>query len=395
MRSLSALVLAALAVTLAAPPPARAQVYPISVDGEECLTTGCRKIRWVGSAVAIGRSVAGKEVLVTAGHCLGTVGRTNLGIVKPIKTTKAVTLRVGLGTEWRAATIGQQSSEADGDLGLILLTLQPGDTIRAVDVAAVNAPPGTPCTMAGYPNGGNFRQKLVRVERYRNDGVALVLDDVAIPGDSGGAVLNDQGELVGIVSSTDDERFVRPPKNSYATPAETIRRFVTSVGGGMPTANGVPLQPQPQPAPQQQFAPPVQPLPQLPPAVPQYTSDPVLSDKVDKLATIVEGAKLAGQIGTGLATGNFVAVILAFVGIARLIHRVRTGSSATGPPTTPPAQPGVVLPNGQLAGYAYTYPGPAPAQPPPVAVAPTYDPAFVAAVAQAMAAQTPRPTAAA
>ena len=60
-----------------------------------------------------------------------------------------------------------------------------------------------------------------RISARRNDKGALVLDGVALGGDSGGPILNAHGELVGMTS----QRYVGSAV-SLAVPVEAIRDFV-------------------------------------------------------------------------------------------------------------------------------------------------------------------------
>jgi hypothetical protein len=177
-------VLAALAV-LVGTPGAMADVHPLRVVTQICENQGCQLMTAYGSAVSIGRLQAGREIFLTAAHCVA--GNTRR-------------IEVGINQKWHAASILARS-ENQADLALLSLDYS-GSPIRAARLADAPADLGTHATLTGFPQGGAFRRRLGTVIPHRFLEIDLVIDQPSLPGESGGGIFNAQGELVGIISAT-------------------------------------------------------------------------------------------------------------------------------------------------------------------------------------------------
>lgn len=102
------------------------------------------------------------------------------------------------------------------DLSLLVSRFAPGeaiDTTAAVSVANEHASAGMPVVSAGFGPIGSYRSVAGRVLGYARTGgtdgyETLVVSGAARPGDSGGPILNSQGELVAVLWGTDRTRIV-------------------------------------------------------------------------------------------------------------------------------------------------------------------------------------------
>jgi S1-C subfamily serine protease len=83
---------------------------------------------------------------------------------------------------------------------------------------------GTEICVAGFTLGQKqFHMQFGRIAARRSDDGALVLDSVILPGDSGGAIVNIKGELVGM-----SNQFYRGTGIGLAIPVEKVEDFVES-----------------------------------------------------------------------------------------------------------------------------------------------------------------------
>ena len=224
-RAAAALVLAALASE-----PAIGQVYPIRVVTKECAVVGCRLAEARGSAVAIGRHSPGKELLLTAGHCVrGNVTR----------------VEVGIGGAWYAAVVLGSALDGGQDLAVFGVNYS-GEPLRCAPVADADAPIGARLLVAGFPGGAGFRSREAAVAQHVYRDVDLVVNVPTLPGESGGGVFNERRELAGIISATGP---LPRPEHTLATGAKRIRAFLEKAVGGVPECR--PAQPaadEPQPS---------------------------------------------------------------------------------------------------------------------------------------------------
>jgi S1-C subfamily serine protease len=81
---------------------------------------------------------------------------------------------------------------------------------------------GSELAVAGYLLGSKgLHVQFGRIAAKRSDDDALVMDGVALPGDSGGAVIDAQGRLIGMTNA-----YYRGTAVGLAVPVEMVRDFV-------------------------------------------------------------------------------------------------------------------------------------------------------------------------
>ena len=195
--------------------PVFGQVYPIRVVTKECTLAGCRLAEGRGSAVAIGSHYPGKQLFLTAGHCVrGSVTR----------------VEVGIGTRWHAAVVLGSTLENGHDLAVLGVNYS-GESLKCVAVAGAEAAVGARVLVAGFPGGESFRRREALVAQHAYRDVDLVVNVPTVPGESGGGVFNGRGEVVGIISATGP---LPRPEHTLATGARRIRGFLEQAVGGVP-----------------------------------------------------------------------------------------------------------------------------------------------------------------
>ena len=183
------------------------QPYSVKVTATAC------GIVTDGSAVAIG----GSRVLTTA-H--GVTGATD--VVATINT----------GEQLQASVVA-----LDPKLDLAVVSIEGWTS----DPAPMNdAAPGAEVATFGYPGGGGLAitpggiQQIASSKGRDIYDKATALRTVAVlasklaSGDTGGAVLNDVGEVVGLAFAVAPDR----PSTAYAAPTAVIRTFLADVDGG-------------------------------------------------------------------------------------------------------------------------------------------------------------------
>lgn len=143
--------------------------------------------------------------VLTAAHCVATDSGTRLDITVAGRDAAVVRYNRLL------------------DLAVLRVTPKHGDV--AVELAERTPDLGTEVGVVGYAFG--YKQAVVSVGR-----IALVLDDdqqqmrvdiTAIPGESGGALLDDQGRLVGMTSGI---FYIGPSHLGSFVRVEDIREYV-------------------------------------------------------------------------------------------------------------------------------------------------------------------------
>lgn len=97
-------------------------------------------------------------------------------------------------------------------------------TEQAMSLAAATPPIGTPVAMAGFFLGAkNLHVQFGHISAVRDHfGNQIVIDGIIRPGDSGGAVLDQSGALVGMSNA-----YYVHGSSGLAIPIETIRDFVS------------------------------------------------------------------------------------------------------------------------------------------------------------------------
>jgi S1-C subfamily serine protease len=134
---------------------------------------------------------------------------------------------------WRAATV--IARDPARDLALLRLDSVP-QSARAVPVAANPPAPGDPVHVMNHPGGlefawvyasGSIRQRGRAALATDNDAPRVGVNVLQVPGQAqspGGPVLNDRGELVGVLSAREGAQQV-----GYAAATEDVARFLDSI----------------------------------------------------------------------------------------------------------------------------------------------------------------------
>lgn len=174
--------LGVLALWLAFTRPLLGQVYLVEAKTVSCDRFGrCRIQQGYGSAVCVGEYHRGKRILLTAAH---------------VVSGKLRSLKIQVGPRWVEAKALMQSTKADlAIIGVESVELKCMPIAEAVGV-------GDRVTLHGFPYGREYRSRTAHVVNHRYTDVETVVNLPSISGESGGAVVNDDGELVGIISAT-------------------------------------------------------------------------------------------------------------------------------------------------------------------------------------------------
>lgn len=182
----------------------------------------------------------------------------------------------------RSVDVAVSEVATDSDLGLLRVD---GDLPPAVDEAEAELEAGDPATVAGYPGGeelavvegavlGTADQVLDETEPV------LVIDAEVQPGNSGGPVLSDAGELAGVVFAADLEN-----RTALAIPLSRYRELRDGASfSAAPACSDAPAGDEPPPALGDLVLPPA-PAPTVPVACPvgEPRAD-VTSARVDAVA---------------------------------------------------------------------------------------------------------------
>lgn len=145
---------------------AEGSVYELKMDGGGC------------TAVAIG-GTADKEWLLTAKHC---TQRTN-------------TYQIRVDDQWIPAKF--EASHPTADVALLSASVD----LLSVRVAENPPKPGDQVACVGFSNGMRTWRGVIR--NIQRDEIYIDNAQHSIPGNSGGAVFNADGEIVGVVSGYD------------------------------------------------------------------------------------------------------------------------------------------------------------------------------------------------
>ncbi|HEU4994120.1 MAG TPA: S1C family serine protease [Gemmatimonadaceae bacterium] len=123
---------------------------------------------------------------------------------------------------------------ADGRSDLALLRVN-GDNIRPLPLAGDDAAEvGEPVFVTGNPLGqtGTFTSGLVSAHRAAQGLTYLQISAPIAPGSSGGPVMNERGEVLGVTTL----RLQRAASLNFAVPVRYLHRLVGSVGSSKPYA---------------------------------------------------------------------------------------------------------------------------------------------------------------
>jgi S1-C subfamily serine protease len=148
-----------------------------------------------GTGVVV-RSVRGQCAILTSHHIVGD--SRVAGISWPASQDYYATSAVG-------RTAGR---DRGGDLALIYQQT-PGWTPEAIDIAETAPKPGDRLEVCGWgPDRTGLRHYWVTATSEADDSSGQYADGRALPGDSGGAILNEQHQLVGILSGGQSTRML-------------------------------------------------------------------------------------------------------------------------------------------------------------------------------------------
>ena len=129
------------------------------------------------------------------GTCTGVV--TAAGVLTSAHCTRDVTdlwVQLGDGTEHDVAAVRAHPTE-----DVALLVMAPGFPAPAVPLAAYTAEPGDSVSLVGYGCSPGYAAQLSRTGRVESAGTRIRADVCGCPGDSGGALLSESGELLGVL----------------------------------------------------------------------------------------------------------------------------------------------------------------------------------------------------
>lgn len=143
---------------------------------------------------------------------------------------------------WCPAVLLATSARDD----LAVLGLNCSEPLECVPLAAEPAAVGDVVTLLGVPGGGELRREASRVVEHRYREIELVVGTRTYSGQSGGAILNARGELVGVISGTAP---ARAPNHTLASGVVAMRRLLASTfRAGVPACIAeIPAEPTPTP----------------------------------------------------------------------------------------------------------------------------------------------------
>lgn len=158
--------------------------------------------RGVCSAVVLN---AATGYVLTAGHCVA-VGATE---------------RLDLTVNGREAAVVRSNKLLD----LAVVRIDPHASDVSMPLALKTPPAGSPLAVVGYAFGS--KQVIVQfghvaLQRDRDDDTMRMAVDV-ISGDSGGAAIDEQGRLIGMISAVN---YYGPMHLGVAVPVEAVRDYV-------------------------------------------------------------------------------------------------------------------------------------------------------------------------
>jgi Trypsin-like peptidase domain len=201
---------------------ALAQVHQLRVVSAECTPRGCRLLTASCTATAIGRHRPGREIFLSAAHCL----RGSL---------RSVSIRIG--DSWHPAAVLAVSTRDGRDLAALGVS-DPGIEPVCLELAPTPPAAGDLVVLDGFPDGGPRRRRTGRVAAHAYRDIELVVDIPTRPGESGGAILDSEGRLVGIISATGP---LPTPNHTLATGIAGIRAFLhETFRAGVPRCDPAP-----------------------------------------------------------------------------------------------------------------------------------------------------------
>lgn len=177
---------------------------------------------WSAPLAAIAQSVLRIEAVAEGeakpGRCSGVVINAEAGYV--LTAAHCFAPRGSITVAGRHAEIARRNTLLD----LAIVRIEPEPTDRAVTLAPKTPGIGTPIAIAGFPF--DIAQLAVQFGfvalPLNDDSKTLWVNAEIIPGNSGGAVLDIEGRLVGINSRI---FYSGPSRMGAAIPVETIRQF--------------------------------------------------------------------------------------------------------------------------------------------------------------------------
>jgi S1-C subfamily serine protease len=170
--------------------------------------------------------------VVTDGSALAIGGSRVLTSAHGVSGATEVVATIATGEQLAATVVA-----LDPKLDLAVVSIE-GWTSESAPL--VDAAPGIEVATFGYPGGGGLaitpggiQQIATSTGRDIYDKAATirtvaVLASKLVAGDSGGAVLNNLGEVVGMAFAVAPDR----PSTAYAVPSVVIRSFLADVDGG-------------------------------------------------------------------------------------------------------------------------------------------------------------------
>jgi S1-C subfamily serine protease len=184
-------------------------------------------VDWVPVVKAVEKGVPRIEIAVgdVEGICSGVVINKDSGFV--LTAAHCVegenpALTVAITVNDRHAEIARVNRKLD--LAVVRTSLRPGDT--EVAIAEKSPPAGEEVAVIGYAFGvAKLTAQFGRVAQSYNDETKTIwLDASVIPGNSGGAIIDAAGRLVGLTSRI---YYSGPSSMGAAIPVEQIEDFVT------------------------------------------------------------------------------------------------------------------------------------------------------------------------
>lgn len=109
-------------------------------------------------------------------------------------------------TTWGGRTLEARVDEVYADDDVAVLELDAEGLPAGLELSEYDADPGTTIRAAGYPSGGRYRVTSGEVIKYRTGSQGnrrMEISARIVPGNSGGPVVSDEGEVVGVAVELD------------------------------------------------------------------------------------------------------------------------------------------------------------------------------------------------
>jgi serine protease Do len=180
---------------------------------------------WSTVVVGLEKSVTRIETLAPderLGVCSGVVLNAEAGyILTAAHCVNPDPEKLAITVNGKHAAIARQNRLLD--LAVLRTDL---DGAKAMPLAKESPAIGAEVAIVGFAFGAKkLHHQFGRVSQALDDDGALVLDVVAIGGDSGGPAINAQGELIGITSAV---KFSHPSMHAaILVPVKAVREFVS------------------------------------------------------------------------------------------------------------------------------------------------------------------------